>query len=300
MGRRDPRGSDRRRPPAGAWLGVALAASRRRPGRSEVLPPPRPAAGGGGAVGRSRGRGGALFAMPRGRRGDPGGARPAFPRATWRRRRRRSTRWWRGIRRWGRSMPTVPGSRCCRGSRRRRSRCSRRRRRTASPASRGSRPTRSSPGSPASRGSRRSSPRRRWWCRPRSRTASRRSMPATPPGTRRPSGSSRASPFRGSRRPGCCRRERGRRRGTSWPSSGKRGRAAGNHGDLYDNRDRGHSKLDPGAHPQLAFVGYSEAARAADLDYGLNESLAFDHPTFGNSSTAITDGALWRSLPRSR
>ena len=29
----------------------------------------------------------------------------------------------------------------------------------------------------------------------------------------------------------------------------KRGRAAGNHGDLYDNRDRGHSRLDPAAHP---------------------------------------------------
>ena len=78
----------------------------------------------------------------------------------------------------------------------------------------------------------------------------------------------------------------------------KRGRAAGNHGDLYDNRDRGHSRIDPAAHPQLAFVAYSEAARAADLDYGLNQSLTFDHPTFGNSSTAITDGALWRSLPR--
>lgn len=78
----------------------------------------------------------------------------------------------------------------------------------------------------------------------------------------------------------------------------KRGKAAGNHGDLYDNRDRGHSKLDPGGHPQLAFVGYSDAARAAGLDYGLNESLLFDHPTLGNSSTAVTDGALWRSLPR--
>ena len=78
----------------------------------------------------------------------------------------------------------------------------------------------------------------------------------------------------------------------------KRGRAAGNHGDLYDNRDRGHSRLDPAKHPQLAQVAYAEAARAADLDYGLNESLGFDRPTLGNSSTAITGGALWRSLPR--
>ena len=34
----------------------------------------------------------------------------------------------------------------------------------------------------------------------------------------------------------------------------RRGRAAGNHGDLYDNRDRGHSTLKPEAHPQLSFV----------------------------------------------
>ena len=77
-----------------------------------------------------------------------------------------------------------------------------------------------------------------------------------------------------------------------------KGRAAGNHGDLYDNRDRGHSRLDPADHPQLSHVAYAEAARAADLDYGLNERLLFDRPTIGNSSTAITGGALWRSLPR--
>ena len=78
----------------------------------------------------------------------------------------------------------------------------------------------------------------------------------------------------------------------------RHGRAAGNWGDLYDNRDRGHSRLDPAAHPQLTAVTYADAARAADLDYGLNEALSFDHPTVGNSSTAITGGALWRSLPR--
>jgi hypothetical protein len=78
----------------------------------------------------------------------------------------------------------------------------------------------------------------------------------------------------------------------------RRGRAAGNHGDLYDNRDRGHSTLDPADHPQLAHVAYAAAARAADLDYGLNDRLLFDRPTFGNSSTAITAGPHWRSLPR--
>ncbi len=77
-----------------------------------------------------------------------------------------------------------------------------------------------------------------------------------------------------------------------------RGRAAGNHGDLYDNRDRGHSSLARDAHPQLAHVTYAPEARAADIDYGLNDVVLFDAPTLGNSSTAVTGGALWRSLPR--
>lgn len=78
----------------------------------------------------------------------------------------------------------------------------------------------------------------------------------------------------------------------------RRGRAAGNHGDLYDNRDRGHSALDPDAHPQLTHVAYAPAARAADADYGLNDRILFDRVTLGNASTAITGGALWRSLAR--
>lgn len=78
----------------------------------------------------------------------------------------------------------------------------------------------------------------------------------------------------------------------------KRGRAAGNAGDLYDNRDRGHSTLKREAFPQLAHVVYSPEARAAELDYGLQDKLLFDRPTIGNSSTAVTGGVLWRSLPR--
>ena len=152
----------------GRWLGRRSRSRRRRLRR----PSRRPAGGergaaaaaagtgaGGGAGGRSGRRGGALRDA-RGRRGDPGGARPACPRATSRRRRRRSTRWWRGIRRSGRSMPTAPGSRCCRASRRRRWRCSRQAaahgfagfpRLARRPALRRR--------SPATRGSRRSSPR---------------------------------------------------------------------------------------------------------------------------------------------
>ena len=77
-----------------------------------------------------------------------------------------------------------------------------------------------------------------------------------------------------------------------------RGRAAGNVGDLYDNRDRGHSRLAASGRPQLAFVGYDPALAARGIDYGLNWRLSFDSIAFGNSSTAVTSGPAWRSLPR--
>lgn len=76
------------------------------------------------------------------------------------------------------------------------------------------------------------------------------------------------------------------------------GRAAGNHGDLYENRDRAHSLLPPEAHPQLTHVGYDAEMRKAGLDYGLAGPVIFDAPLIGNSSTAVKDGPLWRSLPR--
>lgn len=76
-----------------------------------------------------------------------------------------------------------------------------------------------------------------------------------------------------------------------------RGQAAGNVGDLYDNRDRGHSALKPGKRTQLSSIVYSAEARAAGVDYGLNTQILFEAPTFGNSSTAI-QGPLWRSQAR--
>jgi hypothetical protein len=78
----------------------------------------------------------------------------------------------------------------------------------------------------------------------------------------------------------------------------RRGRAAGNHGDLYDNRDRGHSTLDLAGFPQVTRIVYADAAQAAEADFGLNDRLLFDRVTFGNSSTALTSGPHWRSLPR--
>jgi hypothetical protein len=77
-----------------------------------------------------------------------------------------------------------------------------------------------------------------------------------------------------------------------------KGRAAGNHGDLYENRDRGHSRLPPAAHPQLTHVTYDAEARKAGLDYGLAGPVIFEAPVIGNSSTAIKAGPFWRSLPR--
>ena len=76
------------------------------------------------------------------------------------------------------------------------------------------------------------------------------------------------------------------------------GTAAGNLGDLYDNRDDGHSRLPAANHPQLTHVTYDDAAKAEDLHYGLGDRMLFDAPTLGNSSTALTGGPWWRSQPR--
>ena len=74
--------------------------------------------------------------------------------------------------------------------------------------------------------------------------------------------------------------------------------AAGNHGDLYDNNDRGHSLLDCTALPQLAQIEFCEAAKQKRLDYGLQLQCIFAAPTLGNSSTAMTGQPLWRCQGR--
>ncbi len=78
----------------------------------------------------------------------------------------------------------------------------------------------------------------------------------------------------------------------------ERGEAAGNHGDLYDNRDDGHSALPRGTFAQITHVEYGNAARAAGVHYGVNSNLFFNAITFGNSSTAVTGGFFWRSQAR--
>ncbi len=74
------------------------------------------------------------------------------------------------------------------------------------------------------------------------------------------------------------------------------GQAAGNFGDIYDNRDRGHSSLPGNLFPQLARTHYDESA--GGFDRGLNANLLFSTPTIGNASLAVTGGPFWRSLPR--
>lgn len=74
--------------------------------------------------------------------------------------------------------------------------------------------------------------------------------------------------------------------------------AAGNFGDLYMNRDKGHSDLIVTNFPGMTRVTYSAAAQEHKVDVSM-PNVAVDYPLLGNCSMAITEGAFWRSLPRS-
>jgi hypothetical protein len=69
------------------------------------------------------------------------------------------------------------------------------------------------------------------------------------------------------------------------------GTAAGNEGDWYDNRDRGHSGLDLAPYPQLKKVEYTEADRKQRRDWAL-QGRVLQQVVFGNSSTSsgVTSG----------
>lgn len=73
---------------------------------------------------------------------------------------------------------------------------------------------------------------------------------------------------------------------------------AGNKGDMYLNRDRGHSTLAAKNYPGLTVVHMGAEARAkgVDIDY---PNTMFPYPVFGNCSRALLSGPAWRSLPRS-
>ena len=85
------------------------------------------------------------------------------------------------------------------------------------------------------------------------------------------------------------------------------GTAAGNVGDLYDNHDGDHSNMNYQALPQLTRVEFSQEARERKLHMGVQLSFFYCRPnrerspyyvTIGNSSTAVTSGAFWRSQAR--
>ncbi len=76
------------------------------------------------------------------------------------------------------------------------------------------------------------------------------------------------------------------------------GSGAGNIGDLYDNRDRGHSALPRPTFPQLSRSAYAAEAIAAGADQAMTWPVIFNLVTIGNASLAVTTGPLWRSLPR--
>jgi hypothetical protein len=77
----------------------------------------------------------------------------------------------------------------------------------------------------------------------------------------------------------------------------KDGTASGNFGDLYVNRDNGHSALTLTNFPGLTPVVYGEAAKAKQINVGLPNGH-FSYPVIGNASIAITAGPFWRSMPR--
>lgn len=69
------------------------------------------------------------------------------------------------------------------------------------------------------------------------------------------------------------------------------GKAAGNVGDLYDNRDRKHSSIVARRFPQVAFVEYDPQAKALNQDYAFNDKIFFSAPTIGNAS--LGEKGLW-------
>lgn len=72
----------------------------------------------------------------------------------------------------------------------------------------------------------------------------------------------------------------------------------GNAGDLYMNRDGGHSKLKLEEFPGLTDVTLDAEAKRRGVDRCI-QNIVFPCPTFGNSSTAFQNTPLWRSMPRS-
>ncbi|MGE0759290.1 MAG: hypothetical protein AB7O38_19890 [Pirellulaceae bacterium] len=88
------------------------------------------------------------------------------------------------------------------------------------------------------------------------------------------------------------------------------GTAAGHRGDIYDNADDDHSPLDMAAFPQMVRTRYGDSVRQHEFHRGLQTRFLYAQvnghsPTeavggtiVGNSSTAVVDSTIWRSMPR--
>jgi len=68
-------------------------------------------------------------------------------------------------------------------------------------------------------------------------------------------------------------------------------------GDLYMNRDGGHSKLVVTNYPGITPVALDGEGRARGCDTAF-PNIRFPYPVFGNCSQAMTEGVFWRSIPR--
>jgi len=73
--------------------------------------------------------------------------------------------------------------------------------------------------------------------------------------------------------------------------------SGGNVGDLYMNRDEGHSRLVVTNYPGLTPVALDSEGRERKQDTDF-PNMRFPYPVFGNCSRAMTQGAFWRSLSR--
>lgn len=76
------------------------------------------------------------------------------------------------------------------------------------------------------------------------------------------------------------------------------GRLSGFGGFVYDNRDRGHSRLGQPGLPRVQHLNYAAPLIEKQMDYGLGGQIIFPVPVIGNSSTAITKGPRRRSQVR--
>lgn len=76
-----------------------------------------------------------------------------------------------------------------------------------------------------------------------------------------------------------------------------RATAGGNVGDLYMNRDGGHSRLVVTNWPGITPVAFDAEGRQRGLDQAF-PNVRFPYPVFGNCSQAMTAGPFWRSMSR--